>query len=52
MFRFHDPADRQLQPAAPAREATPAAPRSSLPFYAALAIALLALAGLAWVLAS
>ena len=53
VFRFHDPADRQLRPTAPARAAAvAAAPRSSLPFYAALAIALLALAGLAWVLAS
>lgn len=50
-FRFHDPADRQLRPPAPAAP-PPASPRSTLPFYVALAIALLALAALAWILAA
>jgi pSer/pThr/pTyr-binding forkhead associated (FHA) protein len=51
MFRFHDPADRRLRPETPA--APPPPPRTSrAPFFAALAIGLLALAGLAWVLAA
>jgi hypothetical protein len=52
LFRFHDPADRQLRPTpAAAATATPAA-RSRAPFYAALAIALVAIAALVWILAS
>jgi FHA domain-containing protein len=47
-FRFHDPADRHLRPPAPA--AAPA--RSHVPFYVALAVMALALAGLVWILAS
>jgi len=51
VFRYHDPADRQLapRPVAPA----PAAPgRSRTVFAAALAVAALALAGLVWILIS
>jgi len=48
-FRFHDPADRHLRPA-PVAPATPAPARSRAPFYVAIAIALVAVAGLAWIL--
>lgn len=52
VFRFHDLADRRLRPAA-APSATPAPSRGSMaPVYAALAIMLAALAGLAWVLSA
>jgi hypothetical protein len=47
-FRFRDPADRQLRPAAPLA----AAPRSRAPFFAALAVMALALAGLVWILST
>ncbi len=52
VFRFHDPADRRLRPE-PVAAAPPTSPRRTmLPVYAALAIMLAALAGLAWVLAA
>jgi len=51
VFCFRDPADRQLAPR-PAPVAAMPPPRSRVPFVAALAIAVLALAGLVWVLAS
>lgn len=52
-FVFRDPADRRLRPDAPAA-AAPATVSRHTPamFYAALAIMVIALAGLAWVLAS
>jgi pSer/pThr/pTyr-binding forkhead associated (FHA) protein len=53
VFRFHDPADRRLRPEPAATAAPLPAPRTSrAPFFAALAIGLAALAGLAWVLAT
>ena len=54
VFRFHDPADRRLRPASPAWPAAPApVPRANRSaFYAALAIAVAAVAGLAWVLST
>lgn len=56
VFRYYDPADRQLAPrpaAATAPAPAPTAPpRSRAVFFAALAIAVLAFAGLVWVLAS
>jgi len=54
VFRFHDPADRRLRPpTAPAAPAlAPAHRTSKASFYAALAIGLAALAGLAWVLSA
>ena len=51
-FRFHDPADRKLRPAPPAAASPPPRRASRAPFYAALAIVLAALAGLAWVLSA
>ena len=51
-FRFRDPADRQLAPRASPSPAPAAPPRSRVVFVGALAIAVLALAGLVWVLAS
>jgi predicted component of type VI protein secretion system len=50
-LRFRDPAERHLGGAAPARTPAPLR-RSPVVFYAALAIMMLALAGMAWVLAS
>lgn len=47
VFRYHDPADRQL---APPRRAPVEPARSRTVFAAALAVAVLALAGLVWIL--
>jgi hypothetical protein len=50
-FIFRDPADRRLRPA-PAPAPRPAARRTPVAFYIALAVMVVALAGLLWVLAT
>jgi hypothetical protein len=50
-FMFRDPADRRLRPE-PVASPAPAARRTPATFYAALAIMIVALAALAWILAT
>lgn len=52
VFRYRDPADRQLAPRATPAAAPVAPPRSRVVLVGALAIAALAVAGLVWILAS
>jgi hypothetical protein len=51
-FLFRDPADRRLRPEPAPAPAPRAARRTSAAFYIALAVMVIALAGLAWILAS